>query len=69
MNLIDKIAEKKHLLGATLLISVVLGPAVAYGSIYLFHIVLAALIFIVAFSHDLRTQFLSILKKPLTQSS
>jgi O-antigen ligase len=65
MNLIEKIASKKHLLGATLLISVVLGPAVAYGSIYLFHIVLAALIFIVAFSNDLRTQFLSILKKPL----
>lgn len=67
MNLIQKIAEKKQLLGAILLISVVLGPAVAYGSIYLFHIVLAALIFIVLFSHDLRTQFLSIIKNPLNK--
>lgn len=64
MKALRNITDHKTYLAAFLLISVVLGPGVSYGNVYLFHLVLIPLVFFVFLNSEFRTQGLVILKKP-----
>jgi teichuronic acid biosynthesis protein TuaE len=65
ISILNKIIHKPLLIGAIFLFTIILGPGVSYGGLYLFHAVLLGVLLIVSINAELRSRFISTVKNPL----
>jgi teichuronic acid biosynthesis protein TuaE len=65
ISILNNIIHKPVSIGAIFLITIILGPGVSYGALYLFHAVLLGILIVVSINSELRSRFISIVKNPL----